>query len=189
MGKFFNAARAGEKASAVLKSKLYMSQCLSITNLKEDLERLPDREEIFFLDTQQAYNAFTFVAFVSEKAVIEEMYVATYSLNMRTIDALVEMHDMGLISKIHLLASDSLLKRNTRTIDYLNGLISSRPNITVQYAWVHAKVCCMKTIEGDFVVEGSGNWSENALLEQYIFLNKKEVFEARKNMILNAKIK
>jgi hypothetical protein len=39
------------------------------------------------------------------------------------------------------------------------------------------------------VLEGSGNWSENAHYEQYVFINSKEVFDFRKQLFTNVKQK
>lgn len=94
----------------------------------------------------------------------------------------MELHDNGFIDKINLMVSDSLIKRNPTTIDLLSALVKSRPNIKVIYTWNHSKVSLMQTEYNYYVVEGSGNWSENALIEQYVFTNSQMVFEGRKKM-------
>src|SRR5690606_5621600 len=119
---------------------------------------------------------------------IKELHASTYSINRRVVDALVELHDGGLIDSITLLISDSMIKRNAQTIDHLNALVRTRPNIKVLYAWVHAKVCIMRTEHNNFIVEGSGNWSENAQLEQYLFTNSLDAYEFRKKLFTEAKI-
>ena len=47
--------------------------------------------------------------------------------------------------------------------------------IKLTTAWSHKKVACMITPGGYYVVEGSGNYGENSLHEQYVFLNSKKV--------------
>ena len=37
----------------------------------------------------------------------------------------------------------------------------------------------MSTESGYYVVEGSGNYGENAMEEQYVFLNNKKVYDFR----------
>jgi hypothetical protein len=51
--------------------------------------------------------------------------------------------------------------------------------IELSFAWSHKKVTCMQTQSGYYVVEGSGNYGENALEEQYIFLQNKQIYEFR----------
>ncbi len=168
-------------------SDLFLSKYLNkhyqrIKALPDDLLRLPSPEEIFFLDTENAFNAFTFIVMVAKTQSIKELLASTYSINIRVIESLMELHDNGFIDSITLMVSDSLIKRNPTTIDLLSALVKSRPNIKVVYTWNHSKVSLMRTENNHYVVEGSGNWSENALIEQYVFVNSQDVFEGRKKM-------
>jgi hypothetical protein len=69
------------------------------------------------------------------------------------------------------------------------SIAKSRPNVTVLYAWVHAKVCLIKTSDFHFVIEGSGNWSENALYEQYVFAESKGLYDFRMKLFTESKLK
>jgi hypothetical protein len=177
------------KASEIFISKYLNKHYQKIKSLPEDLMRLPSEEEIFFLQTDNSFNAFTFIPLIAKNQGIKELYASTYSINIRVIESLLELHDNGLIEQITLMISDSLIKRNPKTIDLLEALVSSRANITVNYSWNHSKVCIMKTAFNHFVVEGSGNWSENAFYEQYLFANSKGIYEFRKEMFTNAKLR
>lgn len=160
-----------------------------IKYLNDELQRLPAPEEFFFLQSDTSFNAFTFIPLVAKHQGIRELHASTYSINKRVIDALVELHDGGLIDRITLLLSDSLKQRNTSTVEHLNGVISSRPNIEVNYAWNHSKVCIMKTDNNHFIVEGSGNWSENAQYEQYLFANSQGMYDFRMKLFTETKLR
>src|SRR5690606_31991387 len=129
-----------------------------------------------------AFNAFTFIPFVVRQMNIKELFASTYSIGRRTIEAMVELHDAGLVEKITLLISDSMQKRNPVTMDLLQGLVRERANIEVKFAWIHAKVCLLNTISGHYIIEGSGNWSENAHYEQYVFANSRGLYDFRKEL-------
>jgi len=176
-------------ASELFISKYLNKHYQTIKNLSEDLLRLPAPEEIFFLQTDNAFNAFTFIPLVAKTQGIKELFASTYSINIRVIESLVELHDAGLVEQITLMISDGLVKRNPTTYDLLKSMISSRPNIKVVYSWNHSKICCLKTEFNHYVIEGSGNWSENAFYEQYIFLNSQEVYKFRTELFTNAKLK
>jgi len=75
---------------------------------------------------------------------IKELYASTFSINIRVIESLVELHDAGIVEQITLMISDSLIKRNPITIDLLSALIRSRPNIKVVYSCNHSKVSLIK---------------------------------------------
>jgi len=170
-------------------SKYLLAHYAKVKNLEKDLGRLPEREEFFFLQTDGQWNAFTFLPYVLQHFQITELHACTYSISKRTIEALVELHDAGKIDSITLLISDSMIKRNPVTIDLLSALAASRPNIKVKYAWVHAKMTLLKCLGGHYVIEGSGNWSDNAHYEQYVFGNSKGLYEFRKALFETAKLK
>ena len=117
------------------------------------------------------------------------MYAATYSLSRSTIDAFIELHDKGLIESMTLLISDSMIQRNPTTIEYLKGLASTRRSIKVQFAWTHAKLTLLKTSEGHYIIEGSGNWSENASVEQYLFARDYDLYRFRETLFTETQIR
>ena len=177
------------KGEEVFKSKYLVSHYEKVSNLENDLMRIPTPEEFFFLQSDTAFNAFTFIPLVAKVFPIKELHASTYSLSRKVIEALIEMHDKGQIERITLLVSDSMIKRNPIVIDNLMAMASSRPNVTVLYAWVHAKVCLMQSHEHYFVIEGSGNWSENAQYEQYTFANSKGLYDFRMKLFTESKLK
>ncbi len=178
-----------EKVKEQWESKYIASHFQKVGVLSESLARLPTLDEYFFLQTDTAFNAFTFVTLVAKANSIKHLYASTYSIGRRVVDALIELHDKGIIEQITLLVSESMIKRNPLIIDNLMVQAKSRPNMTVLFAWVHAKVCLMQTAESFFVVEGSGNWSENAHYEQYVFSNNEQHFNFRKELFTNVNLK
>lgn len=192
--RLFSLAPAPDKAedknfSGHIISKYLALHLQKVKNLSQDLQRLPNPEEFFFLHTENSFNAFTFIPLIANHQGIRELHASTYSINRRVIDGIVELHDGGLIDKVSLLLSDSLKQRSSQTIDHLNGLLSTRPNIQVNYAWNHSKVCLMKTEHNAFVVEGSGNWSENAAIEQYVFYNSQTVYDFRMKLFTESNLR
>jgi len=178
-----------QKMSSTFKSKYLAQHFEKISNLEKDLSRLPEVEEFFFLQTQNSFNAFTFIPKIIQQFSIEHLHASTYSLSRRVVNALVELHDQGFIDKVTLLISDSLIKRNPTTIDLLSGMVTNYPNFKVYFGWNHSKVALAKTKQGHYVIEGSGNWSENAHVEQYIFSNSKNHYEFRKQLFTDTEIR
>ncbi|WP_341221055.1 hypothetical protein [Polaribacter atrinae] len=178
-----------EKPSEHFVSKYLVSHYQKIKNLDKELQRLPCSEEFFFLQSDTSFNAFTFIPLIGQKESITELYASTYSLSRKVIDALIQLHDKGIIEQVTLMINDGLIKRNPVTIDYLNALISSRSNFNVTYSWVHAKVCICKTKDNFYTIEGSGNWASNAQYEQYTFANSKGLFDFRKTLFTESKLR
>lgn len=178
-----------EKTTNQWESKYLASHYQKISNPENDLMRLPTVDEFFFLQTDNAFNAFTFIPLVVKNEPIKQLFASTYSISKKVIAALIEMHDKGQIEQLTLLISDSMIKRNPLAIDNLMAQTTTRPNLQVFYAWVHAKVCLLETASNYYTIEGSGNWSENALYEQYTFANSKGLFDFRKELFTNTKLK
>lgn len=192
--KYFNIKELSEVKEEEKISEMYASKYLAfhfekLKSLEENLVRLPTPEEIFFLQSDNAFNAFTFIPFIAKRFPVKELHASTYSISRKVIDALVELHDIGMIERITLLISDSMIKRNPTTIELLMAMASSRSNMKVLYAWSHAKVCLLKTHDYHYVIEGSGNWSENAHYEQYILTNSKGAYDFRMQLFTNSNLK
>lgn len=163
-------------------NKYLLAHYENLVSLENNLKRLPTEEEFFFLQTQRSFNAFTFIPYVCKYKIANELFASTYSISRRVIDSLIELHNSGLIDKITLLISDSMIKRNPTTIDSLLSVAATYTNIKVLFGWNHSKVCLMRTDKDFFVIEGSGNWAENAQMEQYTFANSKGLFDFRKEL-------
>lgn len=184
--KYFDLSPMGSFRESVgdntqIRSAYLNSHMERIENLNK-LLRIPDVGEIFFLHTEKSFNAFTFIPWISERYFIEELYASTYSISRRVVEALCELQSMGRVGKVSLMISDSMVKRNAKTIDVLEGVIKHSANFEVKYYWNHSKICLLKAGENHLILEGSGNWSENALLEQYILANDENIFNFRKSI-------
>ena len=165
---------------------VYLNHHLQKIAKVEDLLKFPNPGEIIFLHTEKAFNAFTFIPWIAKTYFIEELYSSTYSISRRVVEALQNLHNSGNVNEVHLMISDSMIKRNPATIENLEAVVNTNSNFSTKYFWNHSKITLIKARLEDkifhFVLEGSGNWSENAQLEQYIFLENKEVFEFRKTL-------
>lgn len=182
-------SRSKESKSEQYTSRYLLAHFQKLSNLERDLDRLPSDKEHFFLHTDKSFNGFTFIAFVAKHMSIKKMYASTYSLSVKVIEAFIEMVDRGAIEELVLVISDSMLKRNPKAMEHLRGLAASRGNVKIQFAWIHAKVSLLKTDNGHFIIEGSGNFSENASIEQYLFANDYDLFRFRESMFNDLEVR
>ena len=164
------------------KSKFLLAHFENVNKLEVNLKRLPSEEEFFFLQTNNSFNAFTFIPFVCKYVSVRRLFASTYSISRKVIEALMELHRTGLVDEITLLISDSMVKRNPMTIDVLLAVAATNGNLKVLFGWNHSKVCLLETTAGFFVIEGSGNWADNAQMEQYIFANSKGLYDFRMDL-------
>ena len=185
MSRFFDlnkkpsANDAEPKQTKPFETKFLLNHYEKVKNLNKDLERLPSEGEQFWLQSDTQFNAFTFIPFITQYETIEHLYASTYSIAIRVVDSLIELHKNGKIDQITLLISDSLKQRNPKTIDKILAYENHYPNLHIKFAWNHSKVALAKTAFGHYIIEGSGNWSENAHYEQYTFTNLQDAFDFR----------
>ena len=63
-------------------------------------------------------------------------------------------------------------------------LKNNNPEISLIFAWNHTKIIGIKTANNEYyVAEGSGNMSNNARIEQYLFEQSKESYDFHKSWI------
>ena len=177
--------KADEQSAFV--SKYMTTENHRIENLKDDLARFPSEGEIYFLQTIQSFNAFTFIQKIARTYFIEELVATTYSVSMSVVEAIQEMQNKGQIGEVKLFISDSMMSRNPKVTDAIDAWANQNASVKITYGWNHSKVNLVKTKDHHFVIEGSGNWGKNACYEQYIFLNNKEAYEFRRQLFTDSK--
>lgn len=138
-----------------------------------------------FLWSLHSFNAFTFVPYLlKEHGQIQHLSMSTYTVNQRIADALFRMAATGQVQKISLYISESLKFRMPKVVDHLQALQQSRPDLLeVVYCWNHSKITLAHCGQNYYTIEGSGNWSENARYEQYIFANKQDLYDFRQQCL------
>lgn len=167
------------KSSYKTSENLEKMYTVRLNNLKELLGRLPRENEAFFIETKKSFSAFTFIVYLMKHSgVIQDLYIATYSTNERIIKSLCHWHDQGKINNIHLFIAENIKNRMPAVYEKLLSL-ERKGIIQLTFAWSHKKITAIHTDSGYFVVEGSGNYGENAMIENYIFIQSKELYEFR----------
>lgn len=151
-----------------------------ISTIKMLCGRLPEENEVFFLETTNSFNAFTFIVYLIKHAGrIDDLFIATYSINARILESLTNRIEKNEIGEICLYLAESIRYRMPKVKDQLDMMIKQFENFQVEYAWTHKKVIAARVGDAHFVVEGSGNFSENSAEEQYIFMRSKRIYEFR----------
>lgn len=175
------------RTSGLMAERFLRIQGHKVGSLKELIKKLPDENEIYFIWTTSSFTGFTFIPMlINECGIIDELTLATFSINIRILNALVKLVTDGKILKVNMLISDALPYQLPKVFEHLKSVLSNHDNITVRYGWNHAKIACVKIGNEKFVVEGSGNWGENAQHEQYVFTRSQNIYEFRKNEIYGA---
>ena len=144
---------------------------------------LKQNEQYRFV-TNNSFNAITVLNYVSKNFEIEEIIIAVYRMNLLSVQQLKEFIETNI--PVYILLSD-FFRENKRYERWCHELISysqHNSNAHVSFAHNHAKVFLAKTKNMHLVFEGSGNLSDNARIEQYLFENNKQSYDFHKSWIL-----
>lgn len=150
---------------------------------------IPAPGEQWRIITEKQFNAFDLVEWILRRNVqINEMYVAVYRINEPTVNGIIRLLDEGKISFAVFVISSffAQTKKPERWSILLRQYCIDHPEKTRHiYVHNHAKVFCCKTSDGGYyVLEGSGNMSDNARIEQYLFEHRELTFNFHRDWIL-----
>ena len=174
---------SSENTSTALIEKYEGMHFRKIEGIRDLMGDYPAAGDIYFLWTQNQFNAVTFILYIIRNfSVIDELTFSSYAINERIVNSLAKWYDSGAIRRITIFISDTVKVRNAKTHDLL-VMQAERRGWQIIYAWNHSKIMLMKSGENYFCIEGSGNLSDNSRFENYIFTNNRRVYEFRKECI------
>ncbi len=133
------------------------------------------------LITSYAVNAIVVIEKLAHRYEIDEVYICVYRMNQKAVNWITDrLHDTGIKTTILL---SNFFRENKRYEAWFNNLVAMQSDqFRIKTGCLHAKVFCCRTKCGRyFVFEGSGNLSDNARLEQYIFEQNQDVYEFHKS--------
>jgi hypothetical protein len=147
-------------------------------NALTDLCTKPNPGEQWRIITEKQFNAYAFILHLLHSEEIEELHIAIYRINEPTVEDLISLIDAGRIKKATFIISSffNQTKKPERWALRLREYCEGNPNTQHTYTWNHAKIVAAKTKTGHYVFEGSGNMSDNARIEQYLYENCEETY-------------
>jgi len=151
--------------------KFYLKHQEIIKNIGEITEFPENDGEMVNILSNNQFNAFTFIPFILSKRKIKSLSIATYSINQKIIDAVLELYINKQVKELNFFVSLHFLRTRGYIAKSMIEAHEKYKDINVGFAFSHAKI----TIMDNFVVVGSGNMTKNTRVEQYILANSKEM--------------
>lgn len=170
-------------SSKVKISKIENLSLKRINSVKEII-KLPKKNYQYRLITQKAFTSTDFLKWVYEEEGATEINIAVYRMNQHSVHVIKSMIDIPEI-KINIILS-SFFKTSKKAEVWHDDLVMhsrGKPNINIFYCVNHAKIICVRTDKNWYVIEGSGNMSNNARIEQYTIDNSEDVYNFHSDWI------
>ncbi len=159
--------------------------CKKASNFKDIVGVNLEQNTQYRIVTNKSFNAITVVSYLLEYYNIDEIYIVVYRMNNKSFDYLKSIIEKDNI-KTGLIVSSFFRenKRYERWAKEIKIISENTENVKTSFCSSHAKVFLAKTTCGKHIVfEGSGNLSDNARLEQYIFEDNENVYNFHKKWI------
>jgi hypothetical protein len=143
---------------------------------------LPDKYEQLRLITTHPFNSISIVDYISKSEIIEDAIFVIFAINQSAARMLINMKESGRILKAKFIISSI---RNAGHVSKSLAVDMLKEHFTdLIYVNSHAKISLLKTNKDNYYnIEGSGNFSFNGRLEQYIIDNDIELYDFSKDWI------
>lgn len=166
-----------KKDAEVFEQKLMTEMEMTFVELEKNKIFLPkSNEQIRIISNRMPADAFLFA--IAQKEKIKHIDIIIYSMIKKSIAKIKNLN-----VPVDFVVSHAWTKLQQDNWNYLNKKF---PDAKIIVARNHAKIFLVKTKNGNhYVCEGSGNFSRNTNLEQYLFENNKQAYDFHKHWIKN----
>jgi hypothetical protein len=155
-------------------------------DLINEIGGMPKHDEVVYMKSNGLSDTGSIFRYISNNYDLNELYLSTWIISRPNIEHLEALVANNKISHIYFVASTRLKQLTKSNYAFLVEQFKKHPNkITFKITNSHAKTFSVSTKEGDyFTVTGSGNWTENPRIENYVILNDKNAFDHNKDWML-----
>lgn len=178
-----------EDGNAIIEDKLYKAfkekNCQTIKNILEI--GLPKHKEQLRLITMNSFNTSAFIELIAGREIIEKAILVIFAINYQAAQLLIDLVKIRNIKSLELIIS-SVRNAGYSIKSKAVELLAMHKEIKMCFVNSHAKISAIKTERGNhYIIEGSGNYSYNGRIEQYVIDNDKELFNFTENWIQEMK--
>jgi hypothetical protein len=143
--------------------------------------KLPEIGEQIRIRTQRQLNLVSLLLKIVEvHQEIDELTIATYTLNREAYEATIGLLKNGRVKKLNLILASSISFRNPTYYRELKEKVSNLArnfDVHLTFVWCHFKITLAKCGENFYQHEGSMNYSMNNMAEQILLENNRETYD------------
>jgi len=166
-----------EDGNVDLDDKLYkkfQGKTTSVINKVKQIG-LPKKGEQLRLITTKAFNSVAIIKHIADQEKIISAKLVIFAINQAAAKTLIELKSEGKLNDCILVISSI---RNAGIKDKSIAVEMLKDHFNIIFITSHAKIAILETEKLNYYsIEGSGNYSYNARLEQYIIDNDKKLFD------------
>ena len=146
--------------------------------------KMPNPSEVVCIKTNGLSDAGSIFRYILNTEKVDELYLSTWVISRENIAELVKAIEDGKINKLCFVVSVRLQQLKKSVYAYLvEEFEKHQDKIFYKVCNSHAKGFSVKTEKNYYTVIGSGNWTENPRIENYIIHNDLGIFNFNKDWI------
>jgi hypothetical protein len=123
--------------------------------------------------------------FIEHYGKLDFLSIQTYTIDEKTIFTLYELLNNGKIEKLQIIMTETAVFRLPKIYKLLKDIFANHENCNLSFYWVHSKVHLLRCGNDKYVIDGSGNFSMNAQIEQYNIFHSDQMFDFDYDMCNN----
>ena len=137
---------------------------------------LPKKAECLLIKSNGTSDTGSLFHCMAQTGTIEEMYLSTWIISRNNIDYICEQVDNGKIKSLTFIISVRQKQLKKANYAHMVEEFQKRPQIKFRVCNCHAKTFSCKIGDNYYTSTGSGNWTKNPRIENYILINDIEPF-------------
>lgn len=140
---------------------------------------LPDTNECLLIKSNGASDTASLFHCMLQQDKCTELYLSTWIISRDNIDYICREFDDGNIDNINFIIS--VRQKQLKKSNYAHMVEQfQKRDIKFRVCNCHAKTFSAKIGENYYTVTGSGNWTRNPRIENYMITNDKDIFDFNK---------
>lgn len=144
---------------------------------------LPSKDECVVIKTNGCSDTGSIFKYIIKQKKCKELFLSTWIISKPNIEMICSAIDDGKLENLYFVVSKRLKELKKSDYAYLVEELKKRKDKCLFKIFnSHAKTFSVSTEDGDFyTVSGSGNWTENPRVENYIIFNDIDIFQHSKD--------
>lgn len=154
----------------------------SFNELIKSVNGLPNQNECVLIKTNGCSDTGSIFKHILDAESLDTLYLSTWIISKPNLDVITSALDSDRLKYLYFVVSKRLKELKKSDYAYLCEQLDKRKNkVSYKIFNSHAKTFSVNTINGNYyTVTGSGNWTENPRIENYVIFNDFETFNHNK---------
>jgi hypothetical protein len=154
-----------------------------VNDLKFTIGDLPEKDEIINIIGNGGFDLFSFVPFILEREIINELHLTTWSIAPQNLIELDKYITESNILKTILITGDMTVPRHTKELGIIKRMKKEHNNFEYKIAKLHAKLINVITNNNYYTVIGSANMTKNPRIENAVIFNSYDIYNFNKKWV------